>query len=315
VFLIDPGLGGGSLADAEATIRGDGQWLGASAALIDDRDGIPWLAIGAQTDATGGTNAGAILLFQGPITADLDASDADVFLTGSRNDIVGDAIAAPGDVDGDGLADLLVGHRKADGAEPEAGAGRLFLAPFTSGPLTDADATWTGHLEDAWAGERVAAAGDINDDGYADLLVSAPRTYGVAPRFMAATGEVYLLHGSASPADGSLRGADAVIRGDRIYDLAGADLAGAHDVDLDGVDDFAIGAPGDDRGGPNGGSIAVFTRDVRGSVRLADADGTYRGDPGTQLGTWVVLQDGIWGVGIDNGADGRLVGWPVGAGW
>ncbi|MFK7928048.1 MAG: MopE-related protein [Myxococcota bacterium] len=325
VYLVSGPVSDSSLAEATGTLRGDEQWLGASGAALGDVNDDGWtdVAVGAQTDTAGGTNAGAIFVFNGPLTSARSTADADAVFTGRRNDIVGDAIAGPGDVDGDGLPDLLIGHRKYSTSDSEVGAAHLMLAPFSSRPLADADATWTGHAEDAWAGELVAAAGDLNDDGYADLLVSAPRTYGVAPRVQAATGEVTVIYGRSTPVGGPLRSADATIRGDRIYDVAGVALAGGSDLDADGAHDLVITAPGDDRGGANAGVIAVFLDAPSGQMRMADADGFYRGGALSQLGTRMVLpgdldQDGIddlVGLGLGGDIGSQLTVWPGGVGW
>lgn len=302
VYVVDWPLTGGSLADAAATIETPGAWTGTAVANLDDldSDGLDDLAVGAQTDDTGGTNAGAVHVFRGPVLGHLALSDATWTITGSRNDIVGDALASAGDVDGDGRADLLIGHRK--GGVEEAGAAHLFLSPLPAlADLADADASWTGHLDDAWAGEHVSAAGDVDGDGYDDVLVAAPRTWGYAPRPIASTGEVYLIAGSSLPEDAPLRDARTTLRGDRIYDFAGAAISGGRDLDGDGRPDVAIGAPGDDRGARNGGVVAVFTDLPPGTLRLADAEGRWRGaTDGAQAGTRLALTGDLDGDGFDD---------------
>jgi len=315
------------LSEAAARIEGRGSWLGTWSAALGDIDDDGWddLAIGAQTDGTGGINAGAVLVYAGPVTGTLTPNDASAVLVGDRNDIVGDALDGAGDVNGDGLPDLIVGRRKADGPELDVGAAHLFLAPLpASTHLDDAAATWLGHRGDAWAGERVLGAGDVDDDGYDDVLVAAPRTWGVPPRTIASTGEVYLVGGSPAPTDAPLQAATAVFRGDRIYDFAGADVA-AGDIDGDGRSDVLIGAPGDDRGGSQAGSVALFSGPLAGSYRLADADGVLRGQPGMELGNRLAVpgdldQDGFddWvtsALSADGMGRGQVFGVRGGLGW
>lgn len=311
-----------------ARITGPGLWLGTTAARLSDPadGGTHAFAIGCQTDPAGGTNAGSIRIFEGPVVGSVDPDEAASVIVGARNDILGDAIAGPGDVDGDGVADLLIGHRKSDGGATEAGAAHLWLGPFPAlADIDEADVSWLGHAQDAWAGEKVAAAGDIDDDGYRDLLVSAPRIGGVAPRRGASTGEVYLIGGGAILEGADLRDATAVIRGDRILDVAGVSLAGARDLDGDGVHDFAIGAPGEDRGGRQAGVIAVFTEPLTGTFRMADASAHYRGEAGNQVGLWLALPGDLDGDGLsdlvtsglipDGGSSGRVFAVLGGEGW
>lgn len=328
VYLVPGPHTGGPLSVATATIEGDGEWLGTWVSSVGDLDGdgIEEVAVGAQTDSRGGDSAGAVHVFRGPLVGRLTLDDAAAsFLGPGRNAIIGDAFAGPGDMDGDGVPDLVVGHRKADDGGSEAGAAHLFLGPFPAETDTDAaEATWFGEVSDAWAGERVVSAGDVDDDGYADVLVAAPRTVGRAPRRAAIYGEVYLIGGSPTPTDGPLRGATATIRGDRIYDAAGADIAGDADLDGDGSPDVVIGVPGDDRGAANGGVVAVFVGPVAGTLDIRDADGLWRGtDPSMQLGTRVGLPGDIDADGFDDliitGFDidglGQVLGIPGGPGW
>ncbi|MFN8549043.1 MAG: VCBS repeat-containing protein [Candidatus Eisenbacteria bacterium] len=90
-------------------------------------------------------------------------------MSGPAADALGAALAGDGDVNGDGLSDLVVG---APGAStPELGAGRVQLyLNGASSPSWSYDA----HTAGAHLGAAVANAGDVNGDGFADLLVSAP---------------------------------------------------------------------------------------------------------------------------------------------
>jgi hypothetical protein len=85
----------------------------------------------------------------------------------------GDAVAPAGDVDGDGYGDVLVGAPLEDGAFTNEGGAYLFRGS-PNGTLTVHSWLWRPGQADAAGGERVAPAGDVNKDGYADVLVSVP---------------------------------------------------------------------------------------------------------------------------------------------
>ncbi|MFH1467176.1 MAG: MopE-related protein [Pseudomonadota bacterium] len=148
---------------------------------------------------------------------------------------VGAAVAMPGDVDGDGLADMLLGAPGVSAAAEAQGAAYLVLgdAALATRPLCVADATWLGLVGDQ-AGQAVAGAGDVDGDGRDDLLIGAPGSRG--------TGAAYLLLGSGAVADGDLSAADATFLGDAVADQAGISVAGAQDVDGDGFADLLVGA-------------------------------------------------------------------------
>ena len=158
---------------------------------------------------------------------DIGLPDADVVLGGQvTQGRAGCAVSAPGDFDGDGEVDVLVGACLAD----EAGMAYLLRGPFdASRELADADARLEGGLKGAEMGAAVAGS-DLDSDGRFEWLVSAPSADTSAPD----AGEVYLL----SAASGVLEVADDGIDhlyGSALGDNAGRVLATAADVLLVGV--------------------------------------------------------------------------------
>ena len=203
------------------------------------------------------------------------STSTDVFIPGSR---VGESVSGAGDVNGDGFADLIVGARnggegsdiipgeayvvfgKASGFGSPDGGGRSVIA--LSSLAAGEGFIIRGNTGGDEAGDSVSGAGDVNGDGYADLIVGAP--YG------GDGGEAYIVFGKASgfgSPDGSgrpvvdltnLAAADGfIIRGDMANDGAGDSVSGAGDVNGDGYADLIIGAPGDDDGGNNAGEAYV----------------------------------------------------------
>jgi hypothetical protein len=136
-----------------------------------------------------------------------------------------------------------------NGVDDDCDGAALGCVP-ASGSLSAADATYTGEAAYDYAGYSVSGAGDVDGDGFDDLLVGA--RYNDANGIDA--GAAYLVLGSATPGDLTLSAADAKYSGEAAYDYAGYSVSGAGDVDGDGLDDLVVGAYGDDAGGASAGA-------------------------------------------------------------
>ncbi|MFZ5476674.1 MAG: hypothetical protein ACOZNI_07865, partial [Myxococcota bacterium] len=125
----------------------------------------------------GGENSsGGVLVFRGPLAAGaLSVSDADGSLAGElAGDAAGSTLTASADLGGDGVDDLLVGaYQNDDGAE---NSGKVYLVsgiPGSAEPLGDSLASIVGALGNGWVGYGVAAPGDLDGDGAADVVVGS----------------------------------------------------------------------------------------------------------------------------------------------
>lgn len=152
----------------------------------------------------------------------------------------GEAVANAGDVDADGINDIIIGsiwtNSKAGQAKVYSGA---------SGSLLH---TFNGSSPDDYLGNSVSGAGDVNGDGHADLLIGAWGESAV----LGFSGTAYLFSG----ADGTLiRKYEGLID----HGYFGHSVAGLGDVDGDGVPDQAIGEMGNDTFGYNTGAAYVFS--------------------------------------------------------
>ncbi len=242
-------LAGQITFSGEAT--GDGA-INAVAAGDVDGDGLPDIFIGAGGNDAGGVDAGASYLIPGGrSTSSRTLGDAPLWsYVGERPGDSAGLVGAPGDVDGDGLADLLVGSPRSDQAGDDAGAAYLVLG--TAGPESASLSTaiaFVGAADADMAGTWVAGAGDVDGDGTPDVLVAG---HGSA----AAEGSAYILLGRSGLASQSLADADTVLTGVAGSDFAGYPSRSAGDLNGDGLGDLAFGAYG---AGPEyEGAVYVF---------------------------------------------------------
>ncbi len=217
-----------------------------------DGDGVGDLAVGGYSypdnDAFGG-----VFVFQGPLSGALSIDAADATLTGEQEDgQAGWDLAAAGDVDGDGHADLVTGAPEADGDGTEAGVGYVVFGPMADISLADADVRIAGTEDRANLGYSVAGGGDADNDGRADVAFGSV----VADADGTDAGAAFLFY---APTAGSYQDADADLHllGATARDEAGASLSFVGNLDGDCCDELAIGAPEYDGGGSGSGGIFV----------------------------------------------------------
>lgn len=278
-----------------------------------DGDGFDDLLIGAsRADPFGRKNAGsAFVVFGrvGPTDLVLDSGDAPRVVRmdgGDPGDRAARDVAGAGDVNGDGAPDVLVGA-------PQAGAGDRGAAFVVFGDMLDHDVDLGDFEGEGYrihdpsfgrdVGYSVATAGDMNGDGYADLVVGAPSTLVTAPP------AAYVVFGKLSDREVRLRELDvatgwAIVAGDdERQEGAGEAVDGGRDVSGDGIPDVVVGAPhAMGRFGMNGVAFVVFGKTGGERVSLDElGDDGYRieaGVAGAELGADVALAPDLDGNGL-----------------
>jgi hypothetical protein len=177
-----------------------GSYLGWAVANIGDvnGDGRDDLAAGAPRDTSLGiTRGGAVYVYYGAVSSGLSSGTYDAAFFGGSEDEVGTAVSGPGDLDGAGYDDLVLGAEEDNRQGIRAGAAYILLSPFSGTyDASTADGAMLGEDLLDTAGARVASAGDVDGDGVNDLLVGAPG-YDVEDETTSGTGQAYLVTGLA----------------------------------------------------------------------------------------------------------------------
>ena len=303
--------GSASLSTADAKLTGAAAaTAGSAVAWAGDRDGdgVPDLLVGASLYGTGGT----VYLVDGASLASRALSASPSVTAEASGDALGGALAGCGDVNSDGLSDVVLGA--SSGA---SGAGAIYLWSGTKGSGAASTATdeVNGSAGDL-LGYALACGADVDDDGSIDVLAGSPggglatvydaRTLTRFSKLVGSAGSAtsvafvpdhdgdgiddvlvgdeageraYLVLGRSGFGNLTLStGADATFTSEASGDDAGAAVAGLGDVNGDGYADLAVGAPENDNGGAAAGSAyVVFGQATPASMGLGSADAPLRG--------------------------------------
>ncbi len=232
-YVYFGGPGADSTADLFFSGTTVGDAFGYSVGSAGDVNGDTYddLIIGAFHDNTSGSATGrAYVYFGGP---GFDAT-ADLVLTGEvTGDEFGISVGSAGDVNGDSYVDLIVGAKRNDGGCGNCGRAYVYFG----GPTVDstADLVLDGLSWGSGFGADVAGTGDVNNDGYDDVIVAAPLYEAYMESYR---GAAYVFFGGAAPDAAH----DLFFQGSTTQDNLGSAVGAAGDMNGDGADDFLVGA-------------------------------------------------------------------------
>jgi len=293
-------------ADAQLTTSTTNAELGRSLDGLGDvnNDGFDDVILGAgDFAAPAGTGAAFVHLGSG---SGLDPAPVWSITSTQAGSSLGRAVSGAGDINGDSFDDLIVGEQSFDNTV-DGNEGRAFVyLGSASGPQVTPHVVLSDFLVNARFGSLVASAGDVNNDGFDDVLVVAQRYSGGQNN----EGRAYLYHGSAggliTPAAWTF---EPNIAGTRLREAASAG-----DVNNDGFDDVLLGAPLFDGVDNNEGRAWLFLGSAAGLSAAPSTTLTLGGD-GSNFGSTVasagdVDNDGfddvlITAVNYSNGEDGE----------
>lgn len=304
-----------------------------------DGDGVPDVAVGAFGDDDGGSGRGAVWVLllnaDGTVKADQKISDTLGGFGGALDnfDAFGTSLANLGDLDSDGVVDLVVGAERDDDGGADRGAVWVLLMNADGTVKADQKISGTaggfgGLLDNGdFFGASAAGLGDLDGDGVPDLAVGARSDDdGGSSR-----GAVWVL---LLNADGTVKADQKISSTDGGFagplddaDVFGKSLAALGDLNGDTVPDLAVGARNDDDGGTDRGAVWVLYLNSDGTVKseqkFSDTVGAFDGvlDNSDSFGTSLAnlgdlkgdgqLTLAVGAIGDDDGGSARGAVWLV----
>ena len=228
-----------------------GALMGYSVASAGDvnGDGYNDVIVGAYQYDNGQAGEGAAFVYHGSASG-ISMTPASTIESNQADANIGYSVASAGDVNGDGYGDVIVGARYYDNGQIDEGAAFVYHGS-ANGISTTPASILESNQADARMGRCVALAGDVNGDGYSDVIVDASRF----DNGQIDEGAAFVYHGSAS---GVITTPAVMMECNQAGAWMGNSVATAGDVNGDGYSDVIVGAPYYDNGQPDEGRAYVY---------------------------------------------------------
>jgi hypothetical protein len=228
-----------------------GAQLGFSVACAGDvnGDGYSDVIVGAWLYDNPEVNEGAAFIYHGSASG-INSIATTLVESNQAASNFGISVAGAGDVNGDGYSDVIVGAEDYDDGQSDEGV--VFIYHGSAGGInTTAAALLQENLTLSQFGFSVSCAGDVNGDGYSDVIVGA---------YLYNNGQInegvaFVYHGSVT---GINNAAVALLECNQVAASFGASVAGAGDINGDGYSDVVVGANQYDNGETNEGAAFVY---------------------------------------------------------
>ncbi len=241
-----------SAADADIFFNGmEYDRLGFSVAGIGDIDSEPGPDILIGSYGTYSSSGGVAYAFSGQTGALIYSYTGEASYDG-----FGCAVDNAGDFDNDGTEDFIIGAQHYNLSATELDAGRAYIYSGSTGNLL---VTITGPDAGGWLGGDVSAVGDINSDGFDDVIVGVPYSDASEPF----GGAAYVFYGYAGPfpADLDSSSAGMTFTGASDLNLLGHSVSYTRDMNGDNINELLVGEPvaGGLLGGGQAGMVHIYS--------------------------------------------------------
>ncbi|MCE7066293.1 FG-GAP-like repeat-containing protein [Dyadobacter sp. CY326] len=248
-------------------------------------DGYSDLVVGARTYDKGQTDEGAVFVYHGSALG-LNTAAATILESNQANAYLGHTVASAGDVNGDGYSDIILGANMYDKGQTNEGVAFVHYGSGQGVSAAPAVVLEKNQVE-AQLGYSVASAGDVNGDGYADVIVGAM----YYDNDQSNEGAAFIYQGSST---GLSANPVSTLESNQAGAQFGSNVSSAGDVNGDGYSDVVVGAIVYDNGHNDEGAAFVWLGKAEGvnsyptkfyGIPYTDGESPYSGNFGQAVTT------------------------------